>query len=267
MGGHAAHGAVFHDGSAVTADDVVFSFERVLDTANNSLYRQFISIQGVAAKDDKTVTLTLAYPFSLVAERLSVVKIAPKAAVEAGAEAFDANPVGTGPWKMTDNSATSKEIVFERFADYTGPRPAKAAKMVWKIMPDDATRMNALTSKAVQAVDLVPELSIATLQASATVASEQGFGLLFATFNNGKAPFDDVRNPQGFLYAIDMDKVVQTAYLGNATPATSFLQDAHPSYKKAATVYALDAEKAKSLFAETGLTSIRMMCTNHGWVK
>lgn len=260
--------AVFHDGTPVTVDDVVFSFKRVLDPANKSLYSQFISfLADVTKKDDKTVTLKLKYPFSLVAERIAVVKIVPQAAVAKDAKAFDANPIGTGPWKMVDNSATSKEVKFERNDAYTGKRPAKAKTMVWKVMPDDATRTNALTSKAVQAMDLVPDLSIETLKASAAVEAEQGFSLLFAMFNCGSAPFNNVKNRQAFLYAIDMEKVVKTAYLGNATPATSFLPQNHRDYKKAATVYSFDQAKAKALFAETGLTSIRLLCTDHGWVK
>lgn len=261
-------GAVFHNGTPVTTQDVVYSFERVLNPANKSLYRQFISfISGVTAKDEKTVTIKLAYPVSLVAERVAVVKIVPKAIASADAKAFDANPVGTGPYKMTDNSAASKEIKFERFDSYTGSRPALAKQMVWKVMPDDATRSNALTSKTVQAMDLVPDLSVATLQQSATVAAEQGFSLLFAMFNMGSAPFNDVKNRQAFFYALPMDKMIQTAYLGNATPATSFLQDTHPSYQKASTVYTFDAGKAKALLAETGLKKIRLLCTDHGWVK
>lgn len=261
-------GAVFHDGTKVTADDVVFSFTRVLDPANKSLYAGFIGfLDSVAKKDDTTVTIKLKYPFSLVPERLAVVKIVPQAKAGADAKAFDANPVGTGPWKMTDNSATSKELKFERFDAYTGPRPAKAKSMVWKVMPDDATRINALSSKAVQAIDLVPDLSVTTLKQSAAVEPAQGFSLLFAMFNAGAAPFDDKRNRQAFLYAIDMNKVIQTAYLGNASPATSFLQETHPEYKKASTVYAFDQARAKALFAETGLRNIRLLCTDHGWVQ
>lgn len=261
-------GATFHNGTPVTADDVVFSFTRVLDPANKSLYAGFITfLDHVEKKDDKTVTLKLKQPFSLVAERVAVVKIVPKAAASADAKAFDANPVGTGPYKMTDNSATSKQLVFEKFDGYTGPRPAKANSMVWKVMPDDATRTNALTSKAVAAIDLIPDLSIATLKSSATVESVQGFALLFAMFNCGAKPFDNVKNRQAFLWALDMENVVKTAYLGNATPASSFLQDSHPSYHKAKNVYTHDVAKAKALFAETGLTSIRLLCTDHAWVQ
>ena len=210
---------------------------------------------------------TLAYPVGVLAERLSVVKIVPKAAVEKDAKAFDANPVGSGPWKMTDSGATSKKIVFERNEDYTGSKPAKAATMEWQVIPDAATRTNALQSKSVQAIDSVPYLSIDQLKAKAKVESVQGFGLLFAMFNNSAAnPFADVKNRQAFLYAIDMDKVIKTGLLDQAEAASCFVQKDHPAYKEAKVVYSHDVEKAKSLFKETGLTKFRMLGTDHDWV-
>ncbi|ASK66436.1 ABC transporter substrate-binding protein [Brachybacterium avium] len=262
-------GAVFHDGSPVTTEDVVFSFERVLDPENASLYAQFVPfIESVEKKDDTTVTFTLTTPTGVFAERLSTVKIVPRAAVEADPKAFDSDPIGTGPWKMTDSGAASKIVEFERFEDYTGPMPAKAATMSWQIIPDAATRTNALQSETVQAIDSVPYLSIDQLAATADVESVGGFGLLFAMFNNAPDnPFNDVRNRQAFLYAIDMDKVIETGLSGQATAASCFVQEDHPNYKEASTVYSLDAEKAKSLFAETGLTSLRMLVTDHGWVQ
>lgn len=262
-------GAKFHDGSDVTADDVVFSFERVLDPSNKSLYASFIPfIKSVKAKDAKTVTFELEYPVGVFAERLSVVKIVPKKAVQADAKAFDALPVGSGPYKLVDSGASSKKVAFEKFDGYNGPKPARAAKMYWQIIPDAATRTNAMQSKAVQAIDSVPYLSITQLQASSQVESVQGFGLLFAMFNNDASnPFHDVRNRQAFLYAIDMDKVIKTGLLGQAAAATCFVQADHPAYKKASTVYALDQAKAKQLFAATGLTGFRMLCTDHDWVQ
>ncbi|MGP9680533.1 ABC transporter substrate-binding protein [Brachybacterium sp. AOP3-A1-3] len=262
-------GAVFHDGSPVTTDDVVFSFERVLDPENASLYSQFVPfIESVTAKDDTTVTFALTAPTGVFAERLSTVKIVPQAAVEADPKEFDANPIGTGPWKTTDNGATSKVVEFERFDDYTGPMAAQAKTMSWEIIPDAATRTNAIQSKTVQVIDSVPYLSIDQLKGSGTVESVGGFGLLFAMFNNAKDnPFNDLRNRQAFLYAIDMDKVIETGLSGQAEPASCFVQKDHPNYKEASTVYSLDAEKAKALFAETGLTSFRMLVTDHDWVQ
>lgn len=235
-------GAVFHDGSPVTVDDVVFSFERVQDPANASLYSQFIPfIDTIEKKDDTTVTFTLLHPTGVFAERLSTVKIVPKAAVEADPKAFDSNPVGSGPWKMTDNSAASKIVEFDRNDDYTGPMPAQAKTMSWQVIPDPSTRTIALQSQTVQAIDSVPYLSVDQLKASADVESVGGFGLLFAMFNNSEDnPFHDLRNRQAFLDAIDMDKVIETGLSGQAEAASCFVQTEHPNHKEASTVYSLD---------------------------
>ncbi|MBV7282585.1 ABC transporter substrate-binding protein [Corynebacterium sp. TAE3-ERU30] len=262
-------GAVFHDGTPVTADDVVFSYERVMDDANKSLYASFVPfIDKVEKKDDSTVIITTKHETGVFADRLSVIKIVPKALVESDPEGFDANPTGTGAYRMTDNGGTSKKVQFERFDDYTGPKPARAAAMTWQIIPDASTRTNAMQSAEVQAIDSVPYLSVEQLKAVSTVESVQGFGLLFAMFNNTKDnPFSDVKNRQAFLYGIDMEKIISTAMLDQAAPATSFLQKEHPNYHEASTVYSYEPDKAKSLFKETGLTKLRMLCTDHDWVK
>ncbi|MGV8846322.1 ABC transporter substrate-binding protein [Tessaracoccus sp.] len=259
-------GAVFTNGEAVTADDVVFSFERVLDEANQSLYRAFLPfLASVAKKDDTTVTFTLNYAFSLVAERLAVVKIVPMAAVTADAKAFDLAPIGSGPFTMTDNGAASQKIVFERNDKYTGDRPAMAKTMTWQILPDASTRTNALSSDTVQAIDSVPASDLATLSQTKSVAAEQGFGLVFMMFNCGSEPMMNVKNRQAMMYALDYDQICSVGMSDLAAPATCFVQKEHPSYKEAATVYTKDVEKAKALLAETGLTKVRLLASDHGF--
>ncbi|WP_067782694.1 ABC transporter substrate-binding protein [Actinomyces vulturis] len=259
-------GAVFSDGTPVTTDDVVFSFERVLNPENKSLYAAFLPfLDSVQAKDDKTVTVVTKYPFSLVPERLSVVKIVPKAVVEADPQAFDQNPVGSGPYIMTDNGAQSQQVEFKANEHYNGAHPAKAASMVWQIIPDETTRTNAISSGTVQAIDSVPAANLGTMSEPLKVAAKQGFGLLFTMFNCGSAPMNDVRNRQAVMYSLDYDKICKTGMSDLATPATCFVQKEHPAYKEASTVYTHDVDKAKSLFAETGLTEVRLLCSNHGW--
>ncbi len=259
-------GAVFHDGSKVTADDVVFSFERVMNPDNNSLYLAFIPfLDKVTKKDDNTVTIKTKFPFSLVAERLSVVKIVPKAAVEKDAKAFDQMPIGTGPFKMTDNGAASQKIEFVANDAYTGSRKAKVAKMTWNIIPDDSTRTNALSSDAVQAIDSVPAANLSSLSKTKKVAAIQGFGLVFVMFNCGKAPMNKVKNRQAVMYALDYDKICETGMAGLATPATSFVQKDHPAYKQAKVVYPGNMAKAKALLAETGLKKVRVLASDHGF--
>lgn len=266
---HLREGARFHNGQPVTPEDVAYSFQRVLDPANKSLYASFIPfIQQVTPSGPNAVNIQLSQAVNLLPERLSVVKIVPKQAVEADAAAFDANPIGSGPFKMTDNGGTSKTVRFERNDDYNGPRPARAKHMVWQVIPDASTRSNAIQSESVQAIDSVPYLSITQLKATSKVESVQGFGLLFAMFNNDPSnSFNDLRNRQAFLYAIDMDKVIEVAMLDQASKATSFLQEDHPNYHRASTVYERDVDKARKLFQASGLQSLRMLCTDHDWVK
>src|SRR5699024_8348178 len=83
-----------------------------------------------------------------------------------------------------------------------------------------------------------------------------------------QAPLDDVRSRQAFLYALDIEQIIENALLGNAAHATSFLQKEHPNYHEAEVVYGYDPDKAKSLLEETGLAgqSITLTCTDHDWV-
>lgn len=92
----------------MTADDVVFSYDRVMDPKNNSLYSQFTDfvIDSITKKDESTVVIKLKFPFEeLLANRLATFKVVPKVIVEKDQKKFDANPVGTGPWKMTANGS------------------------------------------------------------------------------------------------------------------------------------------------------------------
>lgn len=261
-------GAVFHNGDPVTVEDVVFSFERVLNPESKSLYAGFIGfVESVQAKDDSTVTITLKYPFSLVPERLSVVKIVPQAVVEADYEAFNALPTGTGPYKITSAVADDK-ITFERFDDYSGPRPAQAAGMNWNLLSDAAARVTAMRSGTIQAMEDVPYIDADGLAQEVDVESVQAFGVLFMMFNTDKAPFDDKRVRQAFFYAIDTQKLIDNGLLGNASAASSFLQESHANYNEAETVYAYDPEKARELLDEAGVDTldITLLTTDTGWV-
>ncbi|WP_066464128.1 ABC transporter substrate-binding protein [Sanguibacter suarezii] len=261
-------GAVFHNGTPVTADDVVFSFNRVLDPANASLYAGFITfIDTVTAVDEDTVEIALKFPFSLVDERLSVVKIVPEDVVTTDYEAFNALPVGTGPYTITSAVADDK-ITFDRFDDYTGTRPAQAAGMTWSLLSDSAARVTAMTSGTVDAIESVPYIDAAALANQLDVESVQSFGLLFMMFNTQQAPFDDVRVRQAFFYALDMDKIIETGLLGNAEAATGFLPSSHPNYSEASTVYTYDPTKAKALLADAGVSdlSITLTTTDTDWV-
>ena len=267
-------GAVFHDGTPVTAEDVVFSFTRVLDPANKSLFSQFIPfIQEIKALDAKTVEFTLKYAFPGFAARISVVKVVPKALANfpLGSEqlkAFDAKPVGTGPYKLV-SAVKDDKIVFEANPAYNGPMPALAKGMTWLLLSDAAARVTAMQSGRVQAIEDVPYLDIDGLKSKATVESVQSFGLLFLMFNCAKAPFDNKLVRQALHYGLDKESIIKKALFGNAKAASSYFQEGHPDYVKAKNVYGYDAKKAEELLKEAGVTSLEfeLLTTDTAWVK
>ncbi|WP_427016338.1 ABC transporter substrate-binding protein [Pseudarthrobacter sp. P1] len=262
-------GAMFHDGTPVTTDDVVYSFTRVMDPANKALFAQFIFfLDSVTAVDAKTVEFKLKTAFAGFGPRISVVKVVPKAIASADQKAFDAKPIGTGPYKFV-SAAKDDKIVFERNDAYNGPKPALAKSMTWFLLSDAAARVTAVQSGRVQAIEDVPYLDVDSLKSKVNVEAVQSFGLMFLMFNLSKAPFDKKEVRQALHYALDKETIIKTALLGNATAASSYFQPTHPSYQKAGTVYGFDADKAKSLLSGAGVSglSLTLTTTDTAWVK
>lgn len=267
-------GAVFHNGAPVTTEDVVFSFTRVMDPANKSLFSQFIPfIQDVKSVDAKTVEFTLKYPFPGFGPRISVVKVVPKALTNfpAGSDqlkSFDAKPVGTGPYKLV-SAVKDDKIVFEANPAYTGPMPALAKGMTWLLLSDAAARVTAMQSGRVQAIEDVPYLDMDGLKSAATVESVQSFGLMFLMFNCSAAPFDNKLVRQALHYGLDKDSIIKKALFGNAKPASSYFQEGHPDYVKAKNVYNYDPKKAEDLLKQAGVSNLEfeLLTTDTAWVK
>jgi peptide/nickel transport system substrate-binding protein len=261
-------GAKFHDGSPVTTEDVAFSFTRVMDPANKSLFSQFIPfIQDVKPLDGKTVEFTLKYAFPGFGPRISVVKIVPKA-LATDLKAFDAKPVGSGPYKLV-SAVKDDKIVFEAFADYNGPKPALAKGMTWLLLSDAAARVTAVQSGRVQAIEDVPYLDVDGLKSKVKVESVQSFGLLFLMFNCAKAPLNNKLVRQALHYGMDKEAIIKKALFGNAKAASSYFQEGHPDYVKAKNVYGYDAKKAEDLLKEAGVTNLEfeLLTTDTAWVK
>ncbi|WP_406142120.1 ABC transporter substrate-binding protein [Streptomyces sp. NBC_01089] len=262
-------GATFHDGSAVTPDDVVFSFERILDVKNASLMAQFLPfLKSVKAVDTKTVEFKLKYPFALFPSRISVTKIVPKKIVQADQKGFDAKPVGSGPYRLVSATREDK-IVFKKYAAYNGRYPAKADDMVWNLVADASARVSAMQSGRVQAIEDVPYIDMAGLAKKSEVESAQSFGNLFLMFNCSKAPYNDKRVRQALHYALDTEKIIKTAMGGGATAASGYLQTTHPDYHRATTVYGYDKAKAQKLLKDAGVRGIKvkLLLTDTSWVQ
>ena len=256
-------GAKFSDGTDVKAADVVSSYERT--TGDKSIFRQFFTfVDSVSAKDDKTVTVKLKYPFSNLKERFVNVHVVPSGMSE---DALKAKPIGSGPYKYEAISAT--EITAVPNEHYNGKIPAKVATLKWSALKDDAARLSAALGGSIDVMEAVPAAAQDQLKTAGwNVEAKPGYGNPFMMFNTQKAPFDKPEVRRAFIKAIDKQKLISSALNGQAVEAKSFLPEANPAYKKPATDLSYDKDAAKKLLADAGASdmTVNLVTTDHPWV-
>ncbi|WP_312866350.1 ABC transporter substrate-binding protein [Streptomyces boluensis] len=268
-------GAKWHDGKPVTADDVVFTFERILDPDTVTLAQGFFAswLKEVKKVDERNVELVLKFPFPDGASRLTLAKIMPKHVFsKAGAweKAITGLAVGSGPYKQSAHHPKSN-TTFEAFAGYNGPRKATFKKMNWLTIVDAAPRVAKISGSGAgaQIADNVPYANIGQLKKGGlSVEGGAGMNNLFLMFNTAHKPFDDVRVRQALHYAIDRDKMISAALKGHGKASTSFLDEGNPSYRAAKTVYGYDPDKARQLLKAAGVTKLKvnLMAVNVSWI-
>ncbi|GGU76013.1 ABC transporter substrate-binding protein [Streptomyces filipinensis] len=268
-------GATFHDGRPVTADDVVFVFDRILDPKTQTLAKGFFVswLKDVRRVDARTVELVLRFPFPDGLSRLTLAKIMPKHVFSrpgAWDDAVKGLAVGSGPYRQTAHHPKSN-TTFEAFAGYNGPRRPAFKRMNWLTIVDAAPRVAKISGAGAgaQIADNIPYANIPRLeQGGLKVAGGAGMNNLFLMFNTKHKPFDDVRVRQALHYAIDTEKMVQVALKGHGRPASSFLDEGNPSYRRARTVYDHDPARAKALLKAAGVTGLKVeiLAVNVSWI-
>ncbi|MHA7984636.1 ABC transporter substrate-binding protein [Rathayibacter sp. CAU 1779] len=263
-------GAKFHDGTDVTADDVVFSFERVLDPS--TLMNEFFAgwLASVDKVDDSTVELKLNYPFPLGVQRLELAKIMPKhaytdwTAVATGTGQI----IGSGPYKVTQNNLGTN-TQFAAFTDYNGSLKPNFSTMNWFSITDPNALIAKVLSGAAIVTDNVPTNNVSSISgAGMKVGEAKGMDNIFMMFNTGQKPFDDVRVRQALFYAIDVQKLIKVGLNGYGDQPQSFLPE-QSGFKPASTVYKHNLSKAKQLLKDAGVDSglkINILATNTSYV-
>jgi len=250
-------GARFSSGDPVTADDVVFSFNRLKRLGDASFLGKYVvNFDKMSAAAPDTVEIKLKAPMALLEERLAVIKILSKRAVQTGGRSvLEYRPVGSGPYQVL-SAEPSTSAKLGRVAGYNGPlSPSFPAKEIdFSIVTDPSAQLSGLQSKRFDAIAEVLLSSVATLERSNNlrVASPAGHAIHGFLFNAGRAPFKDVRVRQAIMYGLDRDAIVKAAYFGNASVADAMVPRENADFTAPTTIYAHDPEKARSLLAAAG---------------
>jgi peptide/nickel transport system substrate-binding protein len=251
-------GVVFHNGDALTADDVKFSFERYRGAAAKLLKDKVAAVEVV---DPYRVRFRLKEPWPdfmtfYGSPASGAAWIVPKKYVEkVGDDGFKKAPVGAGPYKLTSFNP-GVEIVLDAFDRYWRKTPA-VKRLVWKSVPEDLTRLAMLKRGEVdvayslrgplgEEVKKTPGLKLVGLVGNAT--QWLNFG---APMWDPKSPWHDKRVRLAAALAFDKDGINQAETLGLSRPTGSIIPSAY-EYALAIPAYPYDPPRAKKLLAEAG---------------
>jgi peptide/nickel transport system substrate-binding protein len=258
-------GVKFHDGTDFNAEAVEFSFMRILDEEHpyyglgdqGLAYMDWLlapAIKDVRAVGDYTVEIELNDVFGPFLTYMGVYSqyIVSPTAVETHGEEYYRNPSGTGPFKFLE-WRRDEYVKMAAFDGYWGEKPA-IEEVVWKVVPDESTRLMELMAGDVHAIKSIAPAQLATIQGNPDLKLLQvaGSNLFFAAINHEAEPFDDVRVRQALMHAIDFDSMVDSLYEGLGTRAVTSIPPTIPGFNRDIKPYAYDPEKAKDLLTEAG---------------
>ncbi|MGO4388707.1 ABC transporter substrate-binding protein [Microvirga sp. 2YAF29] len=242
----------FHDGTPFDAEAVKFSLDRIADPALGSPNRSlFTNISQITVVDPHTVEIATKEPSPMLLEILSdeYSSINSPTAIKNGGRAYSRNPVGTGPY-MISEFIPGQHVIIKRNPDYFGT-PGKADTMTFRPVPEAGARVIELEAgNADIALNIAPESADKIKQNSKTelVVEPSSFQIFFE-LNTTKPPFDDPRVRLAINHAIDRDAIIEKILNGYGNkPEGIFPEGAQGRSKQ--TAYPYDPEKARKIIAE-----------------
>ncbi|MFI7465842.1 ABC transporter substrate-binding protein [Nonomuraea sp. NPDC049646] len=253
-------GVTFSSGAPFTADDVVFSLDRVRSDWKLKIKAQLDVIDKVAKTDDATAVVTLKRPSNgflyALATRLGAMFS------RTGVADLANKPVGTGPYTL-GAWKRGESIQLAANPAYWGARPALSA-ITLKYFKDATAMNNALLTGGIDVISAVqaPESlqQFADPNRFQTVEGTTN-GEVVLSMNNGRPPFDDVKARQAVRYAIDHKALLDTAWAGRGQLIGSMVPPTDPWYEDRTGDYPYDPAKAKELLGGKALT-VKMRIPN-----
>lgn len=248
-------GVTFHNGRALTADDVVYSLNRIKDP-NGGSPRAYLLVDAAAieAPAPDAVRITMTKPFAALLSHLETsMAIVPKEEVEQNGD-LSKVMVGTGPFKFVEFVPNTHAKLVRNEAYHEAGRPYLDA-LTWVPIPDDTTRTTNIKTATVDFADQIPQKDIESLQNESGVQLAHGPSTLhdYLMLNCARKPFSDVRVRQAVAMAIDRQLMTDIILFGYGTPVDGGpIPEWHWAYASLDIYPAPDVEKAKQLLTEAG---------------
>lgn len=272
-------GLLFSDGTPLTAHDVKYTLERVVDPAWESWANYYLAVvegaqqvmdgeadevSGIRVIDDLTIEFQLINedPTFLSVLALPNNFIVPQASVEAQGMDFGLSPVGSGPYTL-ESFVPGQSAVFVRNANYYVENLPYIGRIVMELGIDPATAMLRAEKGELDVIsaDMMPSSEFARVIQDASYAvrlfQEPSLNPWWLGMNNELAPLNDVRVRQAINLAVNKDKLL--VLTGGKGQALAGIYPAGlPGYNPNLVAYSYDPDQAKALLAEVGAEPIAL---------
>lgn len=262
-------GAVFHDGSPVTAEDVAFTYQALGDDDVRSPHApKFKRVRRIDVVDARTVRFVLEEPFAAFPLELCALGVVP-ASCRGRTEACREHPVGAGAFAVEVFDSAAETLVLRRHDAFVLGRPPLPRLSV-RVVRDSTTRLLELIDGKADLVvgDISPtQLDVVRAEEDLVVQSRPGLAYTYLAMNlrpppEGGDPASEehrtrsaLSNPQvrrALAHALDVDRVIHTKLRGAARRATGLLPPGHWAKAEGLTVPAYDPARARALLDEAG---------------
>lgn len=260
-------GVTFHDGSEMTSEDVVYSFQYFLE--NGLLGPNFKPVvKAVTAVDELTVRVDMVRPYGgLIGDMANQILSPP--IVPAGSADNDGlatNPIGTGPFKMSEyeNATRAVFVPFEGYSPVeqessglSGRKEVLVEQLEFVLITDDAAAVAALETGEVDLSIRLPGQEIERLNADEDieVLTLDGPNFVDIQLQLNRAPMDDLVLRQAIQHAVDKQQMLDVSGHGYGRLAPSYIIPEAPWYSEESGTYdpyPYDPERAKQLVEESG---------------
>lgn len=242
-----ADGFVFHNGDALTLDDVVFSIERLRE--NPRLASVMGNISSTEISGDREITVNLKEENSTTIRELMAEAHVLNEAYSTGGADYVNEPVGTGPFTVT-RFVPGDRLELSAWADHPGGAPAIDG-ITFRTIEEDGNRYIAVeTGEAQLATISYHDLQRAENNPRLEVIEQKTTNTAFISMNTQKAPFDNVNVRRAMAFATDREGLATIQ--GGSTPIDSMTPDMFITYHSAAEAPGFDLEEARRLLEVEG---------------
>ena len=260
-------GLTFHNGDALTAEDVLYTYERTTNPDFASPHANKLAlVDSIEAPDDLTVALTLTDPFApflaVACTRgpgRALTPVPQSVVEEMGDEQFGITPVGSGPFMVVaDSVELGQGMRLEAFEGWYGGRPYLDAVEI-QLIPEPSSAVSALEAGDVDLIDPAPATLFEQLASNPDVVVVEGPSTSWrgVVMNYARPPWDDINARMAVSKAIDRQAFVDTAFFGLAIPSVGAIAPAfgwaYLPPEEVENPQAFNMEEARALAEEAGI--------------